>query len=123
MLDIIESEVRVDLNMFMFAERDLKSFSVSCYLSLQLRVLCLTTTALPSLTILKGRTMLRLYLVMSCLACLSCLASSEGLEELEELLVAEYHNFTQLCNSTTNSTHNNGFLGGFSKCLCSQPGT
>lgn len=70
---IVESKVRVDLKIFkyinefhsrfsppkfpvshylliycLFAERDLKSFSVSCHLSLQLRVLCLTTTALFS---------------------------------------------------------------------------
>ena len=54
-------------------------------------------------------------LILVLVTCLSSLAHCDRLEELEELLVAEYDNFTLLCNSTHNSTDNAGFLGGFSK--------
>ena len=56
-----------------------------------------------------------MILILVLLGCLSSPAHSDGLQELEELLEVEYHNFTQLCNSTSNSTVNEGFLGGFSK--------
>ena len=54
-------------------------------------------------------------LILLLVTCLVSLAHCDRLEELEELLVAEYDNFTLLCNSTHNSTDNAGFLGGFSK--------
>ena len=56
-----------------------------------------------------------MILILVLLGCLSSPAHSDGLQELEELLEVEYYNFTQLCNSTSNSTVDEGFLGGFSK--------
>ena len=56
-----------------------------------------------------------MILTLLLLGLLTSPAASDGLQELEELLEVEYYNFTQLCNSTSNSTVDEGFLGGFSK--------
>ena len=56
-----------------------------------------------------------MILTLLMLGLLTSPAASDGLQELEEMLEVEYYNFTQLCNSTSNSTVDEGFLGGFSK--------